>query len=139
MTRCEVLNVRDEATDEYQTGDFVKLRMHYQAETTVSNPVFNISIFGSDGAQITGIRTDSDNFQISTLNGQGIIDIDIDKINLLPGLYTLCATIYHPDGFTYYDHIDNIAQLRIGGGHRINGTTYIPHSWSLPNPIRKEA
>ena len=138
ITRCEVLNVREEETAEYRTGDFVKLRMHYQAETNVSDPVFNISIFGTDGSQVTGIRTDVDEFQVGEVSGEGYIDIDINHINLLPGLYTLCATIYHPDGFTYYDHTDNIAQLRIGGGHRINGTAYLPHSWCLSNPIRKE-
>ena len=138
VTRCEVMNVREEAAEEYQTGDFVKLRMHYQVETKVCNPVFNISIFGADGSQVTGIRTDFDDFQVGTLTDQGFIDIDIDPINLLPGLYTLCATIYHQDGFTYYDHTDNIAQIRIGGGHRINGTTFLPHTWCSSNQIPKK-
>ena len=45
------------------------------------------------------------------------------------------VVIFHPDGVTYYDRTNRIANLKVIGGHYINGTAYLPHIWQLGDKI----
>jgi hypothetical protein len=110
------------------------MRVHYKAHTPVINPVFNITINVLNDHQVTGIRTDLDGFQSGVLDGDGYIDVLIPNLYLLPNIYTIDVVIFHQDGFTFYDRVNNIYQLRVKGGLHVNGTTYLPHTWKL-NPL----
>jgi len=52
---------------------------------------------------------------------------------LLPNIYTLDAVAFHNDGYTFYDRVNKINHLKIKGGLEINGTAYLPHTWSVNN------
>jgi lipopolysaccharide transport system ATP-binding protein len=131
VSSLEVLNEKYSAQQEFETGEYVNLRIHYKANTPVNNPVFNITLNVLNDQQVTGIRTDLDGFQSGILEGEGYIDVNIPRLYLLPNVYTIDAIIFHQDGFTFYDRVNNIAQLRIKGGLQVNGTTFLPHSWKL--------
>jgi lipopolysaccharide transport system ATP-binding protein len=131
VTSVEVLNANNMLQDEYDTGDPVKLRIHYKADKPVHNPVFNLTINVLNDQQVTGIRTDLDDFHSGLLVGEGYIDVLIPNLFLLPNIYTIDAVIFHEDGFTFYDRVNNIYQLRVRGGLHVNGTTYIPHTWKI--------
>jgi lipopolysaccharide transport system ATP-binding protein len=131
VSSLEILNEKYSAQQEYETGEYVNLRIHYKANTPVNNPVFNITLNVLNDQQVTGIRTDLDGFQSGILEGEGYIDVNIPRLYLLPNVYTIDAIIFHQDGFTFYDRVNNIGQLRIKGGLQVNGTTFLPHSWKL--------
>lgn len=133
INEVKILTPLGDEQGEFEIGDPVKIRIAFEAIEPVTNPVFNIVLHVLNGHQVTGIRTDHDNLQLGTLHGPGIIDIDIPQLNLLPNIYTLDAVTFHDDGYTFYDRVNKINHLKIRGGLDINGTAYLPHSWSLEN------
>jgi lipopolysaccharide transport system ATP-binding protein len=135
----EILNEADAPQEELHLGDLVKVRIHYRAHEVVENPVFNIVIHILNGHHVTGIRTDVDGCQLGMLQGEGYVDVIIPNLNLLPNVYTIDAKIFHQDGVTYYDQINRIANIQVIGGHYIDGTAYLPHSWQPGGNISKLA
>jgi lipopolysaccharide transport system ATP-binding protein len=133
IEKVELLNFNNHLQEEFEISNSLKIRLHYQINEPVTNPVFNITIQILNSDQVTGFRTDVDGYNIGKITDNGFIDIDIPNINLLPNIYTLDAVIFHQDGFTFYDRINQIAYLKVIGGLNINGSTYIPHKWALNN------
>jgi lipopolysaccharide transport system ATP-binding protein len=134
--KLEILNALDQPQDEFEMGDCVKLRLHYQADQPVENPVINLTINILYDQQVTGIRTDVDNLPVGRLEGTGSVDVVIPHFNLLPNVYTFDAVLFHPDGFTFYDRVNKAAYIKINGGLRINGTAFLPHQWDLSAPVQ---
>jgi lipopolysaccharide transport system ATP-binding protein len=137
ITKFEILDEADMPQVEFNMGSLVKLRLYYQAQEPIQNPVINIAIYGQGGNQITGLRNDADNTQLGTLFDSGYIDIVIPNFNLLPNIYILTVTIFHAEGYAFYDRIEGLAQLKVSGGHRVNGDVYVPHSWYLSQTSNK--
>jgi len=128
-TKLEVLDAHEQVQEECGTGDFAKLRVHYEASEPVIDPVFNVTMHILGSHQVTGIRTDVDGVKLGTLEGIGYVDIVVPNMNLLPNVYTMDSVIFHSDGVTYYDRINKMTHLRVVGGLQINGTAYLPHMW----------
>ena len=135
IQKLEVLNDMDLPQDEFETSEYTKLRLHYQAIQPVVNPVINLAINLLYDQQVAGIRTDVDGIQVGTLEGEGSIDLVIPNFNLLPNVYTIDAIMFHPDGFTFYDRVNKAAYLKVRGGLRINGTAYLPHQWYCSDQV----
>ncbi len=134
--RLEILNEAGSSQEEFNIGDYVKLRLHIQSHKPVRNPIINLTLNVLYGDQVTGIRSDVDDLQLGdlSLDGQpqnGYVDIVIPHINLLPNIYTIDSILFHSDGFTFYDRVNKIGHLKLKGGLQINGTAYLPHSWDF--------
>jgi hypothetical protein len=41
------------------------------------------------------------------------------------------AVLFHQDGYTFYDRVNNIAHIKVKGGLDVNGTAYLPHTWVM--------
>ena len=136
VSHLELLNFDQVPQNDYETGEPIILRVHYKAASPVYNPVFNLTINVLNDHQVTGIRTDLDGFNTGSLFGEGYIDLIIPNLYLLPNIYTIDAVIFHEDGFTFYDRLNNLSQLRVKGGLLVNGTTYVPHHWNF-NGVNK--
>lgn len=131
VQKVEVLNNFGEHQEFYNVGEKVTIRLHYHAYKVVANPIFNIAIHVLNSHQVTGIRTDVDGVNTGNLEGDGYIDIEIPNFYLLPNAYTIDAVIFHSDGYTFYDRLNNANNLIIKGGNEINGIAYLVHSWSI--------
>lgn len=135
IQKLEVLNQMGLPQDEFEMGDFVRLRLHYRASQPVENPVINLTVNVLYDQQVTGIRTDIDGIQVGVLEGEGVVEIAIPQFNLLPNVYTFDAVLFHPDGFTFYDRVNKAAYVKIRGGLQVNGFAYLPHQWDLSGPV----
>ncbi|GIV76493.1 ABC transporter ATP-binding protein [Litorilinea aerophila] len=131
VQRLEVLNEAGQPQQEFDMGSGVRLRLHYEASEPVHNPVINIAMHVLNSHQVTGFRTDVDGLSVGTLQGKGHVDIVVPQLNLFPNVYTLDAILFHPDGFTFYDRVNNAAHIKVRGGLQVNGTAYLPHRWQV--------
>jgi len=129
INAVDLLDSSKKPENEFNIGDSVIIRIHYEAIKPVENPVFNIAIHVLNGQQVTGLRTDTDGVTLGTLTGTGYVDVHVPHLNLLPNIYTLDGIVFHDDGFTFYDRVNKIAHLKIRGGLDVNGIAYIPHTW----------
>jgi len=135
IQRIELLDATDQVRKEINVGDFLKVRIHFVTTRPVENPIFNITFSILYGEQVTGLRTDVDGVDIGQVNGEGFVDIVIPHFNLLPNVLTIDATLFHSDGFTFYDRINKIATLKVRGGLLINGTAFLPHDWAVSQEV----
>ncbi len=136
IKKIEFLNKADQTQSEINVGDYLNVRIHYETTQTVDNPIFNVTFSRLYGEQVTGLRTDVDGFDLGQLNGEGFVDVVIPHFNLLPNVFTIDATVFHPDGFTFYDRINRVATLKVRGGLLINGTAFLPHEWTLNQEMK---
>ncbi len=131
VIKVELMDNDDQLKDEFEVNDFLKIRIYYRATEPVDNPVFNIAVHVLNSFDVTGLRTDVDELTLGTILGDGYIDVIVPNLYLLPNIYTLDAVLFHEDGYTFYDRVNNISQIKVNGGLLINGTSYLPHSWIL--------
>lgn len=134
ISGIQILGSSGHEQDEFETGDPMTIRIHYQAHEPVDDPVVNIVIHILNSHQVTGIRTDFDRLKLGRVSGKGSIDLHVPHLNLLPNIYTLDAVSFHDDGYTFYDRVNKIGHIKVKGGLDINGTAFLPHSWSLGDP-----
>jgi ABC-type polysaccharide/polyol phosphate transport system ATPase subunit len=131
IEKLEILNLEGKPQTKFEVGETVKIRLYYHAYKNIDNPIFNIAIYrGDKNEAVTGMRTDFDKINFGIIKGSGFVDLKIDNFNLLPNSYIINTTIYHSDGFAFYDRIERIARIEVIGGKKINGTTYLPHTWN---------
>lgn len=136
IKKIEFLDKAGRPQKEFNVGDYLNIRIQYETLQPVNNPIFNVTFNKLYGEQVTGLRTDVDGFEIGQLNGEGFIDVVIPQFNLLPNVFTIDATLFHPDGFTFYDRINRIATLKVRGGLLINGTAFLPHEWTINQEMK---
>jgi lipopolysaccharide transport system ATP-binding protein len=129
ITGLEIFDQGGDHRKEFNTGEYMKLRILYQSKNNVHDPVINIGIYDESGNVVTGIRNDVDRVLSGVLKDKGYIDLEIPALNLLPGFYTLNTTILHSQGFTFYDRIEGIDKIQIKGGKEINGVVFLSHKW----------
>jgi lipopolysaccharide transport system ATP-binding protein len=131
VKRMEVLGAGGTPKEEFEVGEALTLRVFYDASTPVEEAVFNVTMHVLNSHQVTGLRNDVDGVRLGGFTGEGFVDIAIPQLNLLPNVYTMDAVIFHRDGYTFYDRLNNLAHLKVRGGLDVNGVAYLPHSWQV--------
>jgi len=126
-----VLDRNNVKSKEFKTDETVIVEIKYKAMSEIRNPVFAIAIFNLDGTQIAGIRTDMDNIYTGILNGEGVVRIILDRISLLPGVYSISANIFEKNGLSFYSRVINITGFKILGGKKVYGYISLPHKWII--------
>jgi lipopolysaccharide transport system ATP-binding protein len=139
FTKMEFLST-DGGRPAIQSGDALIVRLHYECEVNMTNLHFGLRIFSGLGTLITDAHTWTTG-QITPLapRGHGSIDLEIDFLNVMPGVYYLgiWAAGYHE----WHDVLDNVTKLDVepadfyGTGHGLEprfGLIFLPFRW-IPN------
>lgn len=100
----ELLDDHRGANGRLNTGDSVTFRIHYTAHERVERPVFGLSIHTIDGKLVTAPNTKDAELTIDAIEGQGTVDLVVDRLMLLAGTYDLSLSIFdhsrvHPFDF----------------------------------------
>ena len=94
FTRVELRNPDGAGSPIIQSGDGLVIRMYFRAERRVERPHFTVRMYSSMGTLISEASTWLHNVAIaSTGPGEGYVDLEIDRLNLIPARYTLAFKI----------------------------------------------
>lgn len=132
ITDVEFLDEQNEKNDIFRTGDFLKVRIHYNAPTIIKKPVFGAAFYREDGLHINGPNTKTSNYIIDHIEGKGFIDYIIPAVPLLPGVYDLTVAVVDFSLLETYDHWHRCSQFRVIESDKIkerSGVVYIPSEW----------
>lgn len=132
ITGIEFLNDRDERSDVFKTGDFMKVKIHYEAKERIQKPVFGIAFYREDGIHINGPNTKTSNYDIKNIEGKGYIEHIINSIPFLPSTYLFTASIYDYSCLHAYDHWERCFKFSVVESERVKeryGVFYIPSEW----------
>jgi ABC-type polysaccharide/polyol phosphate transport system ATPase subunit len=124
IIKIEAFNRDRDLKSVFCTGEDIILQIHYNVFKKIDNAVFGIGIFRGDGLLCYGTNTRIDNISDITLEQNGICEIVLSKVNLLPGEYIMDIAIecdmgipvdYFKSAFSIemYSSIDDIGLMRI--------------------------
>ncbi len=95
------------------SGQPLTLRISYQANQRIENPVFGFEIYHPDGLKLLEDNTRLNGFKFEAIEDKGVIDCLIDPLPLLPNKYELSAYVYSWDLLSPYDHQYRIYTLHV--------------------------
>lgn len=93
VDRIELLDGSGARLQAARTGNPVTLRLHYAAPEPVESPVFGISVHSLDGIEISRPSTTDAGVHVERVAGNGHVDLRVDRLLLLPGVYDVTATL----------------------------------------------
>jgi ABC-2 type transport system ATP-binding protein len=104
VKRMELLDASGEPVKRVRTGDTVVFRFHYRTDKPTRQPVFGMAIHSVEGHQVTGPNTREAGLVPDRVDGEGYIDLRIDRLLLVPGTYDLSGSVYDFTCTHAYDH-----------------------------------
>ena len=137
IVSVQILDGTGQEQRTFQTGDPLRVRIHYRAREPVHEPKFGLALYHSSGFQISGPNSVVGGFPIPCIDGSGFVDYVVEELPLLPGTYLLTAAIHDLQGKHTYEHIHQRYTFRVrGGGVRETfGSFYLPSAWQWsPGP-----
>jgi len=104
ITDIELLDAQGQEANRLHTGEAVTIRVRYHADQAIERPVFGLAIYNLEGLLVTGPNTREAGMVPDKIDGDGVIDLAIDRLMLLPGTYDISASLYdyaivHPFDF----------------------------------------
>lgn len=94
-------------TATFRTGDNLLIRVFFQAQRKIEQPVFGLALHRDDGVHITGPNTKTSNFTIDHLGpGHGFIDCYFENLSLLGGKYHLSVSCFDYTCLHPFDYLD---------------------------------
>lgn len=114
----------------FATEESVKIRMNYKVKQKVQDAVFGIGIFRDDGVQCYGTNTRIEQFKRFDLEKDGEVVVNIEKLSLLPGKYTLDVAI-ESDMATPVDYFRQAYSFEVYSSLTDVGVFRMEHRWEV--------
>ena len=138
----QVLDGQGNRATAMRTGDAAKIRMHYTANTRVTDAVFDVYVYsmlhGQHGpwCQLTTLAPGHDGIVLEP--GPGVVEFDVSELAVQPSQCRLSAGIRHSDRPPGYamDWWQDFAHLEVQAGREVRGTFYLPHTWTTERGVQ---
>lgn len=114
----------------FASEDSMRICMSYAVKDKVEDAVFGIGIFRSDGLQCYGTNTRIEQFEKFDLVKDGMVVVNLKKLLLLPGQYTLDVAI-ESDMATPVDYYKESYVFEIYSSLGDVGVSRIEHTWEV--------
>jgi ABC-2 type transport system ATP-binding protein len=92
ITDFELLDGTGSPVRTVRTGDRVTFRFHYTAHQPIEKPVFAMALHTLAGLHVTGPNTRDVDYTADVIDGDGHIDLCVDPLLLVPGIYDASAS-----------------------------------------------
>ena len=134
LTEIELLDERGQPTTQVHTGDTATFRVHYRAERRVPRPVFGIAVYTLEGIQVTGPNTHEADKWVDAIEGEGVVDLRVDHLLLLPGTYDVTVACTDAEIAHTYDHRHRAFRFDVKPGtphETMGGIVSLDGKWSI--------
>jgi lipopolysaccharide transport system ATP-binding protein len=85
----------------------------------------------ADGLACYDTSTQVDGLGLGTLDGEAVLELAFERLELLPGEYDIDVGVYQADWEYAYDYHRRAYQLRVTGGGGDSGVYRPPHRWRV--------
>ena len=137
FTRVDFFDAQGNPAPVFRCGEPLHARFHYRAEERVRDPRFCMTVYSDLGTRVFTVSTWHAGYHIPGLEpGEGVIDLVIDDLPLLPARYYL--TLWTDSVGQTYDRIEHCVAIDVGesgvhhkgrGVHARWGLVYMPSRW----------
>lgn len=93
ITQVEIRSLDGKRADELCHTDAAEVRVHFLAREPIARPKLNMRIIRADGTTCCRIRTADYGCTLDDLDGQGVISVAVDSLQLAGGAYVIDARL----------------------------------------------
>jgi lipopolysaccharide transport system ATP-binding protein len=136
----EFLRENRQPADSVRSGDRLVVRLHYDVNAEIRSPYFGVRLYTDLGTLVADVNTWQTGYEIPVLSvGEGYLDLDIEKLNLMPGSYFVSLWSQRLGEYTVFDLLEHCAVLDVspsnyyGSGRGLDrryGLVFFPCSWT---------
>jgi len=126
----QVLNAANQETVRFSPDEKITIRMKYSAGRKLSNAVVGVAIYRSDETYIYGTNSLIDTSEPVCLEENGVIELQMDRLPVANGSYSIDLALHRPDGLNY-DFLKGVCTLHIADRIQTPGVIYLPHRWKI--------
>lgn len=108
IEKVEIMNSDYKEAVEFETGDPLILRIHYNAEKAVKDPVFGFGFYNQTGFMLYGTNTRLRGLDVPMVEGPGKMDFKMSSLPMLDGRYYVSVAAHTRDGTVNYHWLDKL-------------------------------
>jgi lipopolysaccharide transport system ATP-binding protein len=112
----------------FSSFDPMTIRIYYSTQAMVRDPVFGIALYSEQDQYLYGTNTEIKNITIDHIEGEGYIDLKIEKIPMLSGRFLLTVAVHTHEGKPY-DWIDKLYSFEVLPKGKDAGIFEVPCKW----------
>lgn len=129
-TMKEVLTMDSNGVEKevFTNNESIRVRIPYKAKIKLDDVVMGVAIYRSDDVYIYGTNTLIDYSKPFTLEGNGHIDLVIERLPLNAGEYSIDLAFHRPDGFNY-DFWREACKIKLQNKKNEVGIISLEHDW----------
>ena len=116
LEAVELLDGSGLPTTQTRTGEPVTVRLHYRLSQPIERPNFGIVFQTIDGTHVSGPNSRDAGVEIERLEGDGHVDLTLDRLMLVPGNYDISASIHDWAGLHPYDVRRHVVRFHVEPG-----------------------
>lgn len=125
--------------DSASSGDPIRIRITFDAVTTIDNPGFGLSVHHQDsGALVSAPSTHGAGSVTGVVNsGPGFIDLELNRVVLMPGKYHLSVWVHESNNPHLLDEWGEAASLIVkpGSSAESEGIAELGVNWGVVRPL----
>ncbi len=140
ITGFTLLNENGKEVTATRSGDEVTVRLYYEATESIVAPIIGLMIHHENGTHIGSTNNLYDGGHDGDLAaGAGHIDVQIPRLQLMPGPYLLTTGILSPDQLHFYDAWERFGRLTVQPGDlsHHDGLFELVVDWSDAKPGKR--
>jgi ABC-type polysaccharide/polyol phosphate transport system ATPase subunit len=123
------------ATQVFHTGEAMRVVLGVKAAVPVRDFVFGIGVFLPDGMLVYGTNTDIEEMESEMLDGDALVTLQIDALDLVEGTYKLDVAVHRRDGAPY-DYHRLLHTFRVKSRIKDSGIYRLKHRWDFSPSVK---
>ena len=129
ITQIEIRRLNRDRADELCYDDAAEVRVRFRAREPIHRPNLVVRIVRADGTTCCMIRTADYGYALEDLEGQGVISLAVDPLQLAGGAYVIDARLLGAlDGLPLArKHSLWFEVVGLSSGHGESGGVFVPH------------
>jgi ABC-type polysaccharide/polyol phosphate transport system ATPase subunit len=135
ISKVQLLDNQDQEKYIYTTGDPIQIKLFLSVKKPVSDFVFGIGIFNTEGICCYGTNTYIEEFEPVECKGSGEVTFQIDNLNLIEGTYYLDVAAHRRDEYPY-DYHRHLYTFKVRSRTKDVGIFRPTHQWQFSPNIR---
>ncbi|HEU5249618.1 MAG TPA: ABC transporter ATP-binding protein [Thermoanaerobaculia bacterium] len=122
-------------TSRVRSGEPARFAMDVEAPSALDDFVFGFAISTVSGAVVFGSNTEIDGFAAEELAGESTVVLEIEALDLAPGVYAVDAAVHARDG-SPYDYRRDLFRFEVAADRAVAGVWNPARTWKFAGGVR---
>ena len=134
ISNVALLDASGQPAHVYQSGDPMSVRMTARSKKPIDDFVFGVGIFSAEGVCVYGTNTDIEQFESKTIDGEAVITVTFESLELTEGTYKVDVAVHAHEGAPY-DYHRLLHTFRVKSRTKDVGLYRPRHHWAFTGSV----